>query len=446
MAAHDRMQCDLIVIGGGMAGMTAAARAAEAGARVVVVEKAPAIGGSALLSGGFVWTATSRAQMDRHDDGDPALHAVVVEEFPHVMEWLRGRVETGPPVRVLYGRGQQIDIAAYMRGCVASVEAAGGFVVPDTQVTEIIMRGGRVAGALTAHADGETELEAEHLLVATGGAQADPDLRARMVHLAARSMRLRSNPHSDGGGHRLAIAAGGAMAGPNAGFYGHLLARGCPMRGDSDFVRFTQYHSIHGVLLNGSGKRFCDESFDDHSSAQLTLRQPGAAALLVLDARAQREFGVSAPVAGAEPIDRHRLAMEAGCPGGVFDTIEEIGAFASSIGYDGAACIATLLEYNRHMKSGPEQARPPRESNGRALEEAPWYVLEVDSAITFTFGGLSTDTRARALDAFGEPIPGLYVAGADVGNVYRKGYAGGLALAATFAFRALRTAGLQPTC
>ena len=441
MAEREVLDCDLIVIGGGMAGMTAAARAAEAGARVVVVEKAPQIGGSAVLSGGYVWTATSQAEIDRHDDGDTALHRVVIEEYPHVMDWLRQRMEAGPPVRALYGRGQQVDMWSYMRFCTRVVEGAGGFVVPGTEVAQILMDNGAVAGAITTHPDGETELRAPRILLATGGFQADPDLRAQHIHPAARTMRLRSNPHSTGGGMRLGLAAGGAVAGPNSGYYGHLLARGCPMRGDSDFVRYTQYHSIHGVLLNRLGQRFCDESFDDHASSQMTLRQPGAVALLVWDDEVQRTHGVVPVVAGAEASDRHRDAIQAGCPGGVFDTLEAVGAFAGSLGYDGAACVASLTAYNDLMRRAPDQARPPRETNARPLDRGPWYVLEVDSAITFTYCGLSTDDQARALDPFGAPIPGLFVAGADIGNAYRKGYAGGLALAATFAFRAMRSAG-----
>jgi predicted oxidoreductase len=64
----------------------------------------------------------------------------------------------------------------------------------------------------------------------------------------------------------------------------------------------------------------------------------------------------------------------------------------------------------------------------------------VQSAITFTHGGLSVDPQARVLDAAGRPVPGLLAAGADVGDVFRRGYAGGLALALTFGLRAAQTA------
>ena len=74
--------------------------------------------------------------------------------------------------------------------------------------------------------------------------------------------------------------------------------------------------------------------------------------------------------------------------------------------------------------------------NARPLSAPPFYALEVRPGITFTYGGLAVDEHARALDPAGEPVPGLLVAGANAGNIYRSGYAGGLALAGTFGFRA----------
>jgi predicted oxidoreductase len=76
------------------------------------------------------------------------------------------------------------------------------------------------------------------------------------------------------------------------------------------------------------------------------------------------------------------------------------------------------------------------------MNEPPYYALVVEPAITFTQSGLRIDDQARALNSQGLPVPGLLVAGADAGNVFKMGYAGGLALAMTFALQALKTAGL----
>lgn len=438
----DFLDCDLVVLGGGMAGMTAASRAARAGARVVVVEKAPEIGGSAVMSGGYVWTATSAAHMDLYDDGDPALHRVVAEEYPEVLALLRERgIDMLPPQPVLFGRGVQIDMQAHIRKAVSEVEGAGGYVIRNTETRRILRAAGRISGVATEHADGAMEVRAPNVLLATGGFQADPEMRVRHIHPNARTMPLRSNRVSSGDGLALGIAAGGALAGPNSGYYGHLVACGTPFENESDYVKFTQYHSPFGVLLNREGKRFVDESYEDHTSSQAALRQDGATVLLVWDERVQAEHGVAAPVANAVAMNRFQLAVEAGARGCRADTLEGIAAFADSRGFDGVACVASVREFNHLMQTAPECARPRRDAFFRAIDRAPYYALEVESAITFTFLGLYTDAKARAVDPYGEPIPGLFVAGADVGNVYRHGYCGGLALAATFALRAMKTAG-----
>ena len=93
---------DLLVFGGGMAGMSAAARAAHDGASVVLVEKGPGIGGSAMYAG-FVWTApTVDVMRDVNPDADPALSAPVVEHYGEALDWVRSLgVTLGEMVTVL---------------------------------------------------------------------------------------------------------------------------------------------------------------------------------------------------------------------------------------------------------------------------------------------------------------------------------------------------------
>src|ERR1700751_5689400 len=109
---------DLLVFGGGMAGMSAAARACRDGASVVLVEKGPAIGGSAMYAG-FIWTApTGEVMREVNPDADPALSAEVVERYPEAVDWVRSLdIHVADPVTVLgYGRGSQTDMANYLLG------------------------------------------------------------------------------------------------------------------------------------------------------------------------------------------------------------------------------------------------------------------------------------------------------------------------------------------
>src|SRR6516225_298809 len=106
------IDADLLVVGGGMTGLTAAARATAAGAKVVLVEKGPTVGGSAQYAG-YVWTTPSYERMrEVNPDGDPELAEVVTGGFDDGLEWIRSLdVHVGPPVVVIgYGRGCQTDL------------------------------------------------------------------------------------------------------------------------------------------------------------------------------------------------------------------------------------------------------------------------------------------------------------------------------------------------
>lgn len=438
----DALECDLLVIGAGMAGLSAAARAAQDGAKVVVVEKSEDIGGSAILSGGFVWTVPTNAKLGYVGNGDPTLGAVVVDGYAEAIAWLRSRdVEMSGTCEVMYGRGYQIDIINHLASCVRSVEHAGGMVVRGTTTQRLIFKGGAVVGADTSHQDGMVRVLARNTLLATGGFQASPEMRAEHIHPHARNVTLRSNPNSRGDGLRLAQSVGGHMSdGFNPGFYGHLLCTPAVLDHPSKFGLLTQYHSEVSVLLNLAGQRFCDESLGDHLNAQETLLEAGMTALLVWDQRIEEDHVMRPFVEGIPPVDKFAVAMAQGAKGALCQTLEEVAVQAASWGFDGQAVLATLRRFSDQVRLAPETLQPARTTALLPIDKAPFRALVVQPAITFTHAGIAVNDRAQALDAKGHPIPGLLVAGADVGNVFRRGYAGGLAAALTFGLRAARTA------
>jgi succinate dehydrogenase/fumarate reductase flavoprotein subunit len=442
MHITDTLECDLLVLGSGMAGLSAAACAAEAGKKVVVVEKSESIGGSAILSGGYVWTVPTREKLAYVGNGSPALGAVLIDGYADAIAWLRTRgVHLSSPCDVMYGRGYQIDIVGHLNSCVSSVEHADGLVVRGTTVESLLMEGGKVVGADTVHPDGVVRVRAHHTLLATGGFQADPELRARHIHPNARSMLLRSNPCSVGDGLRLAQAVGGAMSpSGNTGFYGHLLCEPAVLDHPSKFSLLTQYHSEVSVLLNRAGQRFCDESLGDHLNAQETLCQDGATALLVWDQDIEEQHVMRPFVAGIPPVDKFAMAVAQGARAASCASMEEVAQAAQSWGFNGIAVRATLERFNADVQCAPERLTPPRTTALVPVARAPLRAMVVQSAITFTHGGVSVDEYARVLDAQGRPVPGLLAAGADVADVFRRGYAGGLALALTFGLHAARYA------
>lgn len=439
------LDCDFLVIGGGMAGLSAAGWAAERGARVIVVERAADIGGSAFLSGGVVWTATSPGRMALYGGGDMALATQVLATYPTALDWLRRRgVAVSPAMPVLHGRGYQIDIIEHLRGCARMVEQAGGAVALETETVALLTdASGAVTGARTTHPDGAIDIHARATLIATGGYQASPELRARHIHPNARDMLLRSNPCSDGTGIRLALAAGAVMNEDNPGFYGHLVSESREWGLERHYTGLSQYHSDQSLLINEAGERFCDETTGDHTNTYHTVCQPGARALCVWDDRVHRAYATQAVVETAPPLDKMQVALDNGGKGIVAQTLAEVADFAAAHGFDGPRTLRTIEDYNARTRDGWETLAPGRADVCLSYDRAPFYALIVHPAITFTFGGLVIDAAGRVVDGAGRAIPGLFAAGSDAGGAFGTGYAGGLAMAMTFGIRAARAAGWE---
>jgi succinate dehydrogenase/fumarate reductase flavoprotein subunit len=434
---------DLLVIGGGLGGLSAAARAVQNGASVVVLEKAPRLGGSAVYAG-FLWTAPSLEVMQEvNPDGDPALAKRLVDGYADGVEWVRSLgVAVKQPVTVLgYGRGVETDMTGLIAACERVVREGENSEILLGCRTERLLTDddGRVCGAEVTTADGEWgRIEARSTLLATGGFGGDPELRGRHIHPLARSIPVRANRYSAGDGLRLGTAVGAVFGRENAGFYGHLVPSHVPARDAHELWEVTFYHSEHGVLLNLAGERFVDETVGDHLNTLAVLDQAEARALLVCDQRVHDEWMMRPYVEGVEPIDRFALAYRRGARCAVADDLEEFEHLPDEWGYDGGAVRRSLEGFNAQcVGGGPE---PPRRLDAAALVDPPYYVIELIPAITFTFGGLLVDAQARVLDASGSPIPGLLAAGADIGGLWVRAYAGGAATALVFGLQAADTA------
>jgi len=433
---------DLLVIGGGMAGLTAAAAASAQHANVVLVERGDQAGGSALYAG-FVWTAPSPEVMTQvNPRGDPALAAALLDGFGDGVAWIRSLgVDCRPAVNVLrFGRGHQVDTGHYLSACEQRIKANGGEVLTRTRAESLIVDDGTVRGAVCRRPDGSLRhVEARWTLLATGGFQGDTGLRAQHIHPQAADLQVRANLYSDGDGLRLGASAGAAVGQAGAGFYGHLMPAGVPLSDPSMFVDLALYYSEHALLFNADGERFVDETIGDHITALALVSQPGARGLLVADAAAYRDWITGSYVEGIPGIDKFALAARRGARCAVADSVKDFDILPEEWGYPGAKIGAALAALNRDLSAGTSP-RPARSYDQALVAEPPFYVIEAAPAITFTFTGLLTDTAMRVRSAAGGVVPGLLAAGADVGGLYYQAYAGGLAPALVFGLAAARTA------
>lgn len=141
---------DLLVLGAGMAGCTAAAKAATQGLSVCLVDVADDVGGSARYAG-YVWTMPDhQAMAEQNPDGDPVLRRRLVDGFGPAVDWLRDvGADVGPAQQILsYGRGHRFDTNHYVDLCRKAVQDHGGEILLRSDTEELSMAGDRVVGAV----------------------------------------------------------------------------------------------------------------------------------------------------------------------------------------------------------------------------------------------------------------------------------------------------------
>ncbi|MEV6235549.1 FAD-binding protein [Lentzea sp. NPDC051838] len=400
---------DTVVLGAGLAGLSAAVTSATEGARTLVLERAPAIGGSAAISGGYVWAIENEKALRREDPGRYQRHGlVVVDGYHDAIMWLSG---FAPPVtgeeRALAGRGHKFDMPLQLALLCRACTAAGGRIVTDAVVDDVTRHGDGYQLDVTTPA-GRQRITTRSLVLATGGRQADPDVRAGLVG-GGFVPPLRSNPWSRGTGAALAAKLGASVNTDNTGFYGHLFAAGAEPLSPIEYIAFALYHSDSGVLLDASGRRFADETRGDHNNA-MALAARGGRGLLLWSEKVQREAAETPFVPGSPQLDRWAYSRDRGGRVGVVD---------NALGFE--------LDAEARARLG----------SGRV------FTAEVVPAVTFTFGGIEADEAGTALDVAGQPIDGLFPVGADLSDVYHEGYGGGLCLAVVSGRRAGRMAALR---
>lgn len=357
-----------------------------------------------------------------------------------------------------HGRGtQRMAGNALAAALFKSALDAGVSLHERHAVVGLLRDGDRVVGARVRGPDGrERELRARRgVVLACGGFPHDDARKAALFpHAPTGREHWSAAPVANtGDGLRLGEAAGAVVdrSGADAGAWAPVSLAPLPGGGVQAFPHLVERGKPGLIAVDRDGRRFVDEAGDYHGFMRALLDRcakahPGqpVQAWLLCDHRFQRRFGLG----HARP---HPLPVGALVRSGYLKRADTIEALASQCGIDAAGLAATVARCNDAARDGrdPEFGRgdiPYDRMQGdpehrgpnpcvAPIGPGPYYAIRVVPGSLGTFAGLQVDEHARALDADGQPVPGLYAAGNDMTSVMGGHYpSGGITLGPALVF------------
>ncbi len=406
---------EVLIVGGGAAGMVAALAARDAGAEVVVLERDPLPAGSTALSSGMIPAAGTRWQRARgiedspgrmaediqrkaRGEADPALVRALAEASAPTLEWLADRhgLALGLVEGFRYpGHGAlrmhappEKTGAALIAGLRAAAERAGAEIVTEARVDTLYAAGdGRVVGVGAVRPDGSGErIGCAALVLACNGFGGNREMVRRYIPEMADALYF-GHPGNRGDAVRWGEALGAAVRhmgayqghGSVATPHGILITWALMMEG--------------GIQVNLRGERFSNEHRGYSEQSVAVLAQPEGVAWNVYDRRLH-ELGLT--------FEDYRTAEAAGA----IRQGETVEALAEATGLPAAALAASIAE-----TAGEGIDRFGRDFSATPPLVPPFHAVRVTGALFHTQGGLVVDAAARVRRRDGSALPNLFAAG-----------------------------------
>lgn len=438
------IETDYAVAGASLGGCISALVAAENGLNVVLLEKGPETGGTALSSAGGLYIIGDGPydldhMQDIAPDVDDDLGEALADNFTDTIEYLE---ERDFPVEPLPWRDPDFDVSIgasyeerreFFDHFENEFEGHEGEIHTDTPAKSLVLDDdGTPVGILGQ--DRETgellSVGASDILLAVGGFQAEPGMKVQYLGRDADNVAHRSAPTVTGDGLQMALAAGGRHSRSMGRFFGHP-APWPPLppqydideHYDEDLNLVWAQHSLgfftsDTVMLNRHGNRFVDESRGSDIINQEISEQPQGYAFSVLDSEL------------AEDIDDIETIEEQGGNVWEADSLEELVEEVDDLA---DRAVHTIEQFNTAIEEDDDtQLTIPRESERHTVTEPPFTAVQFTAGVAQTHGGVDIDTNGRVLDRSGSPIPNLYAIPGTAGGVTRFTYVGSLCQLAVF--------------
>lgn len=428
---------DVVVVGGGAAGLAAAIEAGRGGASVVLLEKLPMLGGSTLVSGGIVYGTGFTIQkeagiedsvdamvaywMERAENKADEKHLrFVAERSGETIDWLASigvvfgapyPTGSSPVARAVSAEGRGNGLIEPLK---AEALAHGVEILLQTTAESLLVdNNNHIIGLLAKDSTGEAlKINSSAVVIATGGF----DRNVEMVKTYAPIMEGNasfSGVGSTGDGLSMALAVGADVSG-NQGVIGFRAVEG-------ELAYTTAVSSLMWMPwlnVNLDGKRFANESIDYMLFYEELVKQRDGVTYRIFDQNTYQPA-----------LDE---AVEKGSAF-VSDTLEDL---ATQAGINVEGLIETVENYNAMIKNGVDTEFGKNITGHQPINVPKYYAVKIIPAVLGTLSGIKVDLDSRVLDTKGNPIVGLYAAGEVAnGDLYYKVYPGsGASICMSFVF------------
>ena len=463
-----KYETDIVIAGGGLSGLSAALTVSESGAKAIVLEKMRFLGGAGLYPEGSLGIGT-RIQKEQ------GIHITTEQVFARVMEfhhwrcnarvirtllnesgktidWLMDNGIEFEGIKTLFPPEKSLRVWHVFKGRGARVVKAlsdiikrrGGLILTGTPAKKLLIDDkGAVAGIIAESGEGETvTIRAKAVVLGTGGFTSNTEMLKKYVpdiSTPGMAKLMYRGPIKDGrtgDGINLALSVKAALAG-----MGTLAGNSPYLDNEPAIKQFSGPDHMQQMRcalsqpflwINKNGDRFYNESFGSiFSDVYNALTSNGGLMWSIFDETMKSSLVEKGPlipfnakVVPGKPMTSLDMGLAKGIEQGFAFKAPTIEMLAEKIGIKPDKLRETIEAINRYadMKKDPEFGRKPEHLVRFNTQTGPYYALKGLRAFFLTLGGVKVNPHMQALDAHDGIIPGLYMAGQDIGGLYDSTY------------------------